>query len=131
MRVYEITNPQEQLTLLRTIFDNSWSAIEQQARHNRAATKAPKPKIPKPQKRPQVIPAPPLPKAHPKLATPKPIQSKPTKTPALVQQPYKKPINKSTPMPASLKPLPTSVLSPVNGPDAQREIEWSKQTKPL
>lgn len=36
MRLYEFTTAEEQLTLLRTIMDNTWRAIEQQAIVQRA-----------------------------------------------------------------------------------------------
>lgn len=37
MRLFEFTNAAEQLALLRTIIDNTWRAIEQQAQQQRQA----------------------------------------------------------------------------------------------
>lgn len=36
MRIFEVTNPEEQLGLLKLIIDNTWSAIQQQADEQRA-----------------------------------------------------------------------------------------------
>ena len=38
MRIFEITNPEEQLGLLRLIIDNTWSAIASQAEQHRQST---------------------------------------------------------------------------------------------
>ena len=67
MKVKEVTNPEEQLALLRVIIDNTWGAIKQQA-DTYAKQKAQQP-VAKPKKRganPKPIPyaakPPPLPK---------------------------------------------------------------------
>jgi hypothetical protein len=57
MKIYEITNPEEQLGLLRIIIDNTWSAIKQQADTNRLQ-KASKPKNKPIYKAPKPPPAP-------------------------------------------------------------------------
>lgn len=47
MKIKEVTNPEEQLGLLRVIIDNTWSAIKQQAdaqARQKAAQPTPKPK---------------------------------------------------------------------------------------
>ncbi len=36
MRIFEVTNPEEQLGLLKLIIDNTWTAIQQQADEQRA-----------------------------------------------------------------------------------------------
>lgn len=42
MRIFEITNPEEQLALLRLIIDNTWSAIASQAEtHSQSSTPQP------------------------------------------------------------------------------------------
>ena len=48
MKVKEVTNPEEQLGLLRVIIDNTWSAIKQQAdaqARQKASQPASKPKV--------------------------------------------------------------------------------------
>jgi len=132
MRIYEITNPQEQLALLRTIFDNSWTEIAQQARYSQSkkVPRNPKPKTHKPPIK-RAVQAKSMQPTKPKTITPavKPVSTKQPPIKTINQRSINKPI--SAPMPASLKPLPTSILSPVDGPEAQREVEWSKQIKPL
>jgi hypothetical protein len=69
MKIFEITNAQDQLALLRIIIDNTWAAIKQQAEAEakRKATKKPSkpkaPRIPSPKLAPTVRPiTPPSPK---------------------------------------------------------------------
>lgn len=67
MRIKEITNAEDQLNLLRVIFNNTWGAIEQeanmQAKQKAAHANKPKPKGVKAPKRAPYAPAPkPLPK---------------------------------------------------------------------
>jgi hypothetical protein len=80
MKVKEVTNPEEQLGLLRVIIDNTWSAIKQQA-DARARQKASQPaskvkvKAPKPPKQAPYASKPkPLPKPKPLYpAKPQPV----------------------------------------------------------
>ena len=88
MKIKEITNAQDQLSLLRVIIDNTWSAIKQQAdtEARQRASKAvnTKPKVVKAPKKPPYAPQPkPLPKPPQQLAQPKQVTPKPvaTKTP--------------------------------------------------
>ena len=82
MKVKEVTNPEEQLGLLRVIIDNTWSAIKQQAdaqARQKASQPASKPKVKtsKPAKQAPYAPKPkPLPKPKPKPlypAKPQPV----------------------------------------------------------
>jgi len=78
MRINEITDAQGQLELLRTVIDNTWTAIAQQAEQERRAEaerKAQaklKPRSSKPIKAPHASPPPPLKKPQPLTAN-KPI----------------------------------------------------------
>jgi outer membrane biosynthesis protein TonB len=82
MKVKEVTNPEEQLGLLRVIIDNTWSAIKQQAdaqARQKASQPASKPKVKtsKPAKQAPYASKPkPLPKPKPKPlypAKPQPV----------------------------------------------------------
>jgi hypothetical protein len=74
MKIKEVTNPEEQLGLLRVIIDNTWSAIKQQA----AKAVKTKPKVVKAPKKPPYAPQPkPLPKPPQQLAQPKQVAPKP------------------------------------------------------
>jgi hypothetical protein len=76
MKIKEVTNPEEQLGLLRLIIDNTWSAIKQQAdAHARKKSMQP---IPKPKAK-----VPKAPKPAPYAAMPKPIPRPPYKAPQL------------------------------------------------
>ena len=93
MKIKEVTNPEEQLGLLRVIIDNTWSAIKQQAdaqaRH-KVAQPAPKSKTKAP-KAPRPAPYAAMPKQLPK---PKALNlSKPQQMP----QPISSPVNKYLP----------------------------------
>jgi hypothetical protein len=83
MRINEITDAQGQLELLRTVIDNTWTAIAQQAEQEKRAeaerkAKAKlKPRSSKPIKAPYVSPPPPLKKPQPQTA------NKPTPNPTL------------------------------------------------
>ena len=72
MKIKEVTNPEEQLGLLRVIIDNTWSAIKQQAdTHARQKVAQPTPKSkPKAPKAPKPAPYAAMPKPLPK---PKPL----------------------------------------------------------
>ena len=64
MKIKEVTNPEEQLGLLRVIIDNTWSAIKQQAdaqARQKASQPAPKTKS----KAPKPAPYAPVPKPLP------------------------------------------------------------------
>lgn len=77
MRMFEATNAQDQLDLVRLIFDNTWAAIRQQAAAE--AKKSASKKVPKP--RAARIPAPKAPAKAPVVKPlPKPVP--PTQTPA-------------------------------------------------
>ena len=72
MKVKEVTNPEEQLGLLRVIIDNTWSAIKQQAdaqARQKSSQPASKPKV-KTLKPPKQAPYASMPKPLPK---PKPL----------------------------------------------------------
>ena len=83
MRIHEITDAQGQLELLRTVIDNTWTAIAQQAEQERRAEaerKAQaelKPRSRKAVKAPYASPPPPLKKPQPLTA------NKPTPNPTL------------------------------------------------
>ena len=82
MKIKEVTNPEEQLGLLRVIIDNTWSAIKQQAdteaRQRAAKAVKTKPKVVKAPKKPPYAPQPkPLPKPPQQLAQPKQVAPKP------------------------------------------------------
>jgi hypothetical protein len=68
MKIKEVTNPEEQLGLLRVIIDNTWSAIKQQA-DTQARQKVAQPAIkskPKSPKAPKPVPYAAMPKQLPK-----------------------------------------------------------------
>jgi hypothetical protein len=94
MKMFEATNAQDQLDLVRLIFDNTWAAIRQQAAAE--AKKSASKKVPKP--RAARIPAPKAPAKAP-VVNPLPKPALPTQTPANQQVPNKgKPLmNQLTP----------------------------------
>ena len=134
MRLHEFTDPKDQLQLLRLIMDNTWSAISQEAKSKaaqQAANKsraAIKPKL----KANHFVKKPPQPPAP--IA---PIQPLPIARPAApaVPAPPKKPVPQRNPppqnvkMPNSLKPLPTSVLSPISPENP--EVKINKQVNAI
>ena len=83
MRLYEFADAEAQLALLRTIIDNTWTAIAQQAEQEkrteaeRKAKAKLKPRSSKPIKAPYASPPPPLKKPQPLTA------NKPTPNPTL------------------------------------------------
>lgn len=130
MRLHEFTDPKDQLQLLRLIMDNTWSAISQEAKSKAAQQAANKSRVAiKPKvkanhfiKKPPALPAPiapikPLPTARP-VAPVAPAQ-------ATKPAPQRNPPPQSAKMPNSLKPLPTSVLSPISPENP--EVKISKQ----
>lgn len=120
MRVYEITNAQDQLDLLRVIIDNTWSAIKQQA-DIEARERASKSAKGKPQavKTPKVPPNAPLPKPLPRqpqqLAQSKQVTSKPAtvRTPDELKafQDYLKGEKSKTALPSQNRSFPQEPLA--------------------
>ena len=97
MRIHEITDAQGQLELLRTVIDNTWTAIAQQAEQERRAEAERK--------------------AQAKL---KPRSSKPIKAPyASPPPPHKKPqtqtAKKPTPNPTLANPNTDDTIKPIRG----------------
>ena len=141
MRIYEITNPEDQLALLKMIMDNTWAAISRQPRTKAPITKsvplAPfkkvvKPKtIPKPKKAPYAAAPKPLPK--PKPLAPSPIQVKNQQQKS--QQEYAKTAHKTLakapakPMPKSLQPLSGNIISPIGGgdPELEKKLDFARR----
>ena len=109
MRINEITDAQGQLELLRTVIDNTWTAIAQQAEQEkraeaeRKAQAKLKPRSRKAVKAPYASPPPPLKKPQPLKAN-KPT---PTATPANPNAD-----NTIKPIRSTAKPMPT--LNPSN-----------------
>ena len=105
MRLKEFTNAEEQLALLRIIIDNTWSAVEQQAREQAAqqAQAAAKRSDVKPKRKPVGATANPLPTPKRNAAKPntaKPNTAKPASKPsAAASTQYSQPI-------ATIKPKP-------------------------
>jgi hypothetical protein len=104
MRISEITDAQGQLELLRTVIDNTWTAIAQQAEQERRAEaerKAQaklKPRSRKSVKAPYASPSPPLKKPQPLTAnkpTPKPTIANPNAD------------NTIKPIRSTVKPMPS------------------------
>jgi hypothetical protein len=152
MRIYEFANAEEQLTLLRTIIDNTWTAIAQQAEQQKrseaerkakskfkpGSKKSSKGKIlripatpPPPNKKPQttLVKQPPLPlnksNSEPLNAV-KPVTSINSH---LIQQPIGTAIK---PKLASL-PVPLRAVSPASKPSgiysAGTPLKWSPSTQ--
>jgi hypothetical protein len=97
MRLYEFADAESQLALLRTIIDNTWTAVAQQAEQQKRAeaerkAKAKlKPRSSKPTKAPYAPPPPPLKKSMPTLSsqtTPKPKTTNPKAFPPIKPIPY-------------------------------------------
>ena len=104
MRINEITDAQGQLELLRTVIDNTWGAIAQQAEQERRAEaerKAQaklKPRSRKAVKAPYASPPPPLKKPQPQTA------NKPTTNPTLA---HPNADNTIKPIRSTAKPMPS------------------------
>ena len=123
MRINEITDAQGQLELLRTVIDNTWTAIAQQAEQEkraeaeRKAQAKLKPRSRKAVKAPYASPPPPLKKPKPLTA------NKPTPNPTLANPNADntiKPIRSTTkPMP-SLHPSHTQAM-PQNALNAPKD----------
>jgi len=138
MRLYEFADAEAQLALLRTIIDNTWTAIAQQAEQQkrvdaeRKAQAKLKPRAkksskgtsiriptppPPPNKKPQAALAkqPPSPLNNPNPNALNAVKPLPPTTPQLKQQPTNTPIN---PKLASLpypKPIANTPIKPSNG----------------
>lgn len=100
MRIYEFTNAEEQLGLLRLIIDNTWSAIQTQANQQKAQRIAQASKV-----KPKA-------KTKPKLA-PRPSTVLPS-NPKTVQPPIKQTVK------------PTANKQPQNGFVAKQNIKIGK-----
>ena len=104
MRINEITDAQGQLELLRTVIDNTWTAIAQQAEQEqraeaeRKAQAKLKPRSSKPIKAPYASPPPPLKKPQPLTA------NKPTPNPTLANPNAD---NTIKPIRSTAKPMPS------------------------
>jgi len=141
LRIYEITNPEDQLALLKMIMDNTLAAISRQPKTKLPITKA-APVVPirkivkskaisKPKKAPYAAPPKPLPK--PKPLAPSPIQAKSQQQKS--QQDYAKAVQKTLAkapvktMPKSLQPLPTSIISPIGGgdPELNKKLDFARR----
>ena len=104
MRIHEITDAQGQLELLRTVIDNTWTAIAQQAEQEkraeaeRKAQAKLKPRSRKAVKAPYASPPPPLKKPQPLTA------NKPTPNPTLANPNAD---NTIKPIRSTAKPMPS------------------------
>ena len=122
MKIKEVTNPEEQLGLLRVIIDNTWSAIKQQAdsqaRHKAAQpTPKSKAKAPKAQKpAPYAAMPKPLPKPKPLYPTNPQNKAQPIGTQAHKFAHKQMPPNTGAP-----KPLNNKALSPADALKANKE----------
>ena len=97
MRLYEFADAEAQLALLRTIIDNTWTAIAQQEEQQKRAEAERKtnaklnPRSSKPIKPPYAPPPPPLKKSKPSLSsqpTPKPKTTNPNALSPIKPLPY-------------------------------------------
>ena len=122
MKIKEVTNPEEQLGLLRVIIDNTWSAIKQQAdvqARQKAAKAVPKPKVK----------APKIPKLVPYAAMPKPLPNPrlqyktytQTKAPPMATQAHNFSYKQVPSNNVSSNPANNKVLSPVDTLKANKD----------
>lgn len=117
MKVKEVTNPEEQLGLLRVIIDNTWGAIKQQAdahARQRAAQPPAKPKAKAP-KPPKQVPHAfkPQPLAKPKALNP--VKPQPVMKSTIGRAVYKQPQPKvGAPKPTTTSPLSQTNVTPSN-----------------
>ena len=123
MRIHEITDAQGQLELLRTVIDNTWTAIAQQAEQKkraeaeRKAQAKLKPRSRKAVKAPYASPPPPLKKPKPLTAnkpTPNPTQANPNADNII------KPIRSTVKPTPSLHPSQTQAM-PQNALNAPKD----------
>lgn len=140
MRIYEITNPEEQLALLKMIMDNTWAAISRQPKTKvpmiKTAPATPlkkgvKPQaISKPKKAPYAAVPKPLPKPNPVYQTPTQMHHQQLKTKQDYAQEVKKTFDKdSAKMPKSLQPLPGNIISPIGSGDPELNKKFDQARK--
>jgi hypothetical protein len=130
LRIYEITNPEDQLALLRMIMDNTWAAISRQRQSKIPITKpnvviSPSKAIKtKPASKPKKVPyaAAPKPLPKPKPLSPPPLQLRNQQQKVLPKAPAKS-------MPKSLQPLPTNIISPIGGgdPELNKKLDQARR----
>jgi hypothetical protein len=111
MRLYEFTNAEEQLGLLRIIIDNTWTAIAQQAKQQRdaeAQRKAQTKAAPRKAKGGGRVPTPHQPPTK-KPPTPTAQKANPQPTPIQNAVTLRKPL--PTPTASTTQPLPPSNLA--------------------
>lgn len=89
MKIKEVTNPEEQLGLLRVIIDNTWAAIKQQADAH-AKQKASQP-TPKTKSKHPKVPYAPKPQPLPKPKVLNPTKSQPVMKSTIGKAIYKPP----------------------------------------
>ena len=146
MRLNEIIESKEQLDVIQNYLENALYSIKSQieklsrAKHlTKPLTKpvykaksATKPKIiSKPKKAPYAAPPKPFPKAKPLAPTPQQIKNQQQKS----QQEYAKTVQKtlakapSKPMPKSLQPLPSNIISPIGGsdPELEKKLDFARR----
>jgi hypothetical protein len=137
MRLFEFADAEAQLALLRTIIDNTWTAVSQQAEQKkradaeRKAQAKLKPRAKNVNKGASLrIPTPPAPPPKTPQASlaqqPPPVQSKPTPntasalTPLPSTYPQLKPLPTVTAVqstPSTIKPITPSTVAPKNRPN--------------
>lgn len=153
MRIYEITKPEDQLALLKSIMDNTWRTISQQrAQQTRAApsmqpiqakpiarsnfTAKPlvkplmKPKVAKPKKVHYAVASKPSPKPNPTYQTPTQMKHQQHKHQQAYAQAVKKVFDQDmVKLPKSLQPLPTNIVSPIGAgdPDFNKKLELARK----
>lgn len=122
MRINEITNAQDQLALLRTIIDNTWGAIKQQA-DSQARQVSAKKSVPNPSVKPAIPKKPPHASPPKPLPAPKPIASLPQQNKNLqtLPQPENKILAKGKLAPSAPKALPGNIISPINHNRSEKE----------
>ena len=140
MRIYEITNPEDQLALLKMIMDNTWAAISRQPKTMTPMAKA-APEVslrkpvktkatPKPKKAPYAAAPKPLPKPKHLAQTPTQIHHQQLKTKQDYAQEVKKTFDKdAVKMPKSLQPLPGNIISPIGGGDPELNKKFDQARK--
>ena len=140
MRIYEITNPEDQLALLKMIMDNTWAAISRQPKTKAPVTKAapvaPHKKaiktraVTKPQKAPYAAAPKPLPKPKPLTQSLAQIHHQQLKNKQDYAQEVKKTFDKdSAKMPKSLQPLPGNIINPIGGgdPELNKRLDFARR----
>jgi len=122
MKIKEVTNPEEQLGLLRVIIDNTWSAIKQQAdsqARQKVAQPTPKSK-PKAPKAPKPAPYAAMPKPLPKPRPPYKVNTQ-TKVQPMATQAHKLSHKQAPSNNGAPNPVNNNVLSPANTLRADKE----------